>query len=372
MATWNDALQDEIIEAQTDLMRLASATAEDLIEILDRTDAAIKAILLDLEISGAVTDAQYAEIRRAQEQIAKLRAEAWGQLSIDLDDAVSKIAIASQDGVIAAILTATDGAIKPQVVATSSLISIASSRPFEGRLLSEWAAKLQADDVARFARTIQLGMVQGQGPAQIARDLFGDGGTASISRRSVEAVVRTAINHVASDAQALFVAQNPYIKKEMYAATLDGRTTLICASHDGKVFDAGTGPRPPLHYNCRSRRVPFLSVEYLAGDRPEVEATDSLARKAYVDAGKPKGGFERFRRQYFRERVGSVPKATSYGDWLKRRSAAFQDDVLGPARAKLFREGGLRIDQFTTAGGRRLTLDELRRKHKRAFERAGL
>ena len=129
MPTWNEALQDEIVEAQTDLMRLASATAEDLIEILDRTDAAIKAILLDLEISGAVTDAQYAEIRRAQEQIAKLRAEAWGQLSIDLDDAVSKIAIASQDGVMAAILTATDGAIKPQVVATSSLISIASSRP---------------------------------------------------------------------------------------------------------------------------------------------------------------------------------------------------------------------------------------------------
>ena len=70
MPTWNESLQDEIVEAQTDLMRLASATAEDLIEILDRTDAAIKAILLDLEISGAVTDAQYAEIRRAQEQIA--------------------------------------------------------------------------------------------------------------------------------------------------------------------------------------------------------------------------------------------------------------------------------------------------------------
>ena len=238
--------------------------------------------------------------------------------------------------------------------------------------MADWAAKLQSDDAARFSKAIQLGMVAGQGPAQIAREIYGDAGVAGITRRSIEATVRTAINHVSSEAQALFVAKNPYIKQEIYTATLDSRTTLICASNDGEVFSAGEGPRPPLHYNCRSRRVPFMSVDYLAGDRPYVEATDSMARKAYVDAGKPKGGFERFRRQYFRERVGSVPKATSYGDWLKRRSAAFQDDVLGPARAKLFREGGLRIDQFTTAGGRRLTLDELRRKHKRAFERAGL
>ena len=115
MATWNEALQDEIIEAQTDLMRLASATAEDLIEILDRTDGKIKSILLDLEINGGVTAAQYAEIRRAQEQIAEMRAEAWGQLSIELTDRVNQVAIASQDGVIAAIVTASDGNIRPSV-----------------------------------------------------------------------------------------------------------------------------------------------------------------------------------------------------------------------------------------------------------------
>ena len=372
MATWNEALQDEIIEAQTDLMRLASATAEDLIEILDRTDAQIKSILLDLEINGGVTAAQYAEIRRAQQQIAEMRAEAWGQLSIELTERVNQVAIASQDGVIAAIVTATDGNIRPSVVATSSLISISTSRPFEGRLLADWAEKLQSDDAARFSKSIQLGMVAGQGPAQIAREIYGDSGVAGMTRRAIEGIVRTAINHVSSEAQALFVAKNPYIKQEMFSATLDSRTTLICASNDGEVFTDGEGPRPPLHFNCRSRRVPFLGLDYLVGDRPYVEATDSMARKAYIAEGKPKGGFQAYRRQYFRDRVGGVPKSTTYSDWLARRSAAFQDEVLGPTRAKLFREGGLKIDKFTTDGGRTLTLDELRRKHKRAFERAGL
>ena len=197
-----------------------------------------------------------------------MRADAWGQLSIELTDRVNQVAIASQDGVIAAIVTATDGNIRPSVVATSSLISISTSRPFEGRLLADWAEKLQSDDAARFSRAIQLGMVAGQGPAQIARDIYGDAGVAGMARRSIEATVRTAINHVSSEAQALFVAKNPYIKQEIYTATLDSRTTLICASNDGEVFSAGEGPRPPLHYNCRSRRVPFMSVDYLAGDRP--------------------------------------------------------------------------------------------------------
>ena len=97
-----------------------------------------------------------------------------------------------------------------------------------------------------------------------------------------------------------------------------------------------------------------------------------MARQAYIADGKPKGGFQAYRRQYFRDRVGGVPKSTTYSDWLKRRSVEFQDEVLGPTRAKLFRAGGLKIDKFTTEGGRTLTLDELRRKHKRAFERAGL
>ena len=370
--TWNEALQDELIESQTDLLRLAQSTADDLIAILDRTDAQIKALLLDLESSGAVTATQYADIRAAQERIAQLRAEVWGQLSIELQQRAQDIAVASQQGIMAAVLTASAGEIVPAVATSQSIIAIAASRPFEGRILSEWAESMQSADIARYRRAIQLGMVAGRNPRDIAREIHGVGGVRDQARRNIEAVVRTATNHIAAETQALFVAQNEWIKKERYTATLDSRTTLICASLDGQVFDANEGPRPPLHFNCRSRRIFAIDEKFLAnGARPYSEATDAGAMRAYRDAG-GKGSFTAFRRAYFRSRVGDVPASRTYADWIKSRSAAVQDDILGPTRGKLLREGGLKIDQFTTNGGRTLTLAELQAKHAAAFKRAGI
>jgi hypothetical protein len=56
---------------------------------------------------------------------------------------------------------------------------------------------------------------------------------------------------------------------------------------------------------------------------------------------------------------GPVDSRVTYGGWLKRQPKEFQDDVLGPRRAALFRSGKLRIDQFVDDMGRSLTLDEL-------------
>lgn len=43
-------------------------------------------------------------------------------------------------------------------------------------------------------------------------------------------------------------------------------------------------------------------------------------------------------------RAGS--SKTTYGEWLARQPAAVQEDVLGPARYKLFSKGELSIDRF--------------------------
>jgi hypothetical protein len=62
----------------------------------------------------------------------------------------------------------------------------------------------------------------------------------------------------------------------------------------------------------------------------------------------------------------------SYDAWLRRQSPETQADILGVAKARLFREGGLTVDRFTDNKGRTLTLEELRRRDATAFERAGL
>jgi len=57
---------------------------------------------------------------------------------------------------------------------------------------------------------------------------------------------------------------------------------------------------------------------------------------------------------------GQVDAKITYPQWLKTQPAAAQKEVLGPARYKLWKDGRLKIDQFTDKTGRTLTLDELK------------
>lgn len=69
---------------------------------------------------------------------------------------------------------------------------------------------------------------------------------------------------------------------------------------------------------------------------------------------------------------GQVPKATTYGEWLQRQTAARQDEVVGPTRGRLMREGKLPFDALYTNRGEYLTLEKLRERHPGAFRRAGV
>jgi hypothetical protein len=57
---------------------------------------------------------------------------------------------------------------------------------------------------------------------------------------------------------------------------------------------------------------------------------------------------------------GGTVQSQTVQQWLSRRDTAFQDAVLGPARAKMFRAGHLTPRQLLDAvSGNPLTLEEL-------------
>jgi len=391
--TANEALYDAMVRHQTYLMRFSGYVRNRVNAILDRSEQAIADTIRGrLADSNGLTTPQ--EVRRMEallRAIDGLRDKAWDGASEELAKHLEELAYQEPivlQGMFATVAPAVVNTVLPT---TRLLKAIALSRPFEGRILKDWAATMQAEDLRRMHAAIQTGMVAGESSAAIARRvvgtnaLAGTDGVTQMTRRQVEAITRTAVNHIANSARDAFMQENAdLVLSEVYVATLDARTTPICKALDGKTFPQGQGPRPPQHFNCRSLRVAVLDGEVLSG-RPFKASTTKQLLREYTDANGlervttrdalprgTKGAFDAFARKRVRELTGRVPASTSYNEWLKRQTREFQEDTLGVTKAKLFREGGLSLDKFVTANGHELTLADLAKRHADAFRAAGL
>lgn len=196
--------------------------------------------------------------------------------------------------------------------------------------------------------TIKQGVVAGKTNQDIAKDIGFV--TQKIQRNHASALTRTVANHTSMAARSKVLEENrDVLTGYEWVSTLDSRTTDTCKALDGQVFGEKEGPRPPLHWGCRSTVIPVVK------DKFSVNIEEQLKRQAKGSAGKEQ-----------------VPFTQTYNSWLKDQSAEFQDEVLGKTKAKLFREGGLNVRQFVDSNYRPITLEELKRKEPIAFEKAGL
>ena len=222
------------------------------------------------------------------------------------------------------------------------LKSAATARPFQGRLMREWYGDLAESTKKGVRGAIREGMSNGETLDQIVQRLRGTraGGFADgvlhTTTRQAQNIARTSMSHVAAHArEATYAANDSLIKGVLWVSTLDGRTSLTCIGLDGQEFPVGEGERPPAHWGCRSSTVPILKSWKEMG----------------IDAGEMSPG----------QRAswdGLVPGDTTYGEWLKTQDVGFQNDVLGPGRAKLFREG-MDVGSFTGANLKPINLSQL-------------
>ena len=201
---------------------------------------------------------------------------------------------------------------------------------------------LEEETKQQVKRQINMGMLQGESTDQIVRRIRGTrgaryaDGVLQVPRRHAQSIVRTFVQHTTSHArQATFEANEEFIRYVRWVSTLDSRTSQICASLDGQVYDVQSGERPPAHFNCRSTIVPVLKGWRSLGLKaPEPSTRASMS--------------------------GQVPQKLKYGDWLLKQPIALQNQILGPGKAALLRRGTVPIKRFTDANLRPLTLKELR------------
>jgi len=369
MPSVNDLLQDESIRHQVALQGYTTNVLHRLLAVLNRSDQRLMAELAEKLADFDPTLFSMERLESLLTSVRAMSAATYAELGEDMTKELREFVgyeLSYQHQMLTEHLPV---AVHVAAVNAEQVYAAAMARPFQGVLLKGAWADLDRNKMERVRKAIAQGFVEGKATDQIIRELRGtrakgyEDGLIQRDRRDVEAVVRTAIGHTAGFTQDKVMEANAdLIKALQWSATLDLRTSSMCRIRDRLLYTPdehkpighkvpwGAGPGR-LHWRCRSGQVPVLkSFKELGIDVPEIEV-----------GGKTRASMD-----------GQLPADTSYADWLKKQSAKRQDEVLGPTRGRLLRDGKLSMADLYSARGELLTLDDLRKRDAEAFKRAGL
>jgi hypothetical protein len=273
-----------------------------------------------------------------------------------------------------------------------SLAEITKSNPinfFEGKTFTQHLSKLQSKDKKAIKQAIIRGVALGRSNAEIAREIPS---ALKLGKRDVTTLVRTGIqSNSAAVREGYFTNNTDIIEAIIWSSTLDGRTTqTICAPRDGLRYEVVDKKPighslpwiggPPAHFNCRSSSVPVVTGVERTGQRQGVdfnkEAKGNARSGIRVETGAGgtvTGTLNKGQRAEFSKKMGKGQQysgKTNFEGWLHKQPKWFQDDYLGPTKAKLFRKGGLSLENFSEKTGKAITLKQLQKRFPKQWATA--
>ena len=341
-----DAIEDALTRHQVFLQRYSKGRE-------DRLQEFIEDILQEAESRLGVS---FAELSTARQDtiIGQLLAKI-GELSNYItdeyvDEMVDFLQYELDFGtkVLAANVLAIPKIAPVQSATASMLTTLMQLEPTVGYTIRSALQEFGTRKALEFARIIKEGVLNGLTTPNIVNSLQQMSG---IQKRQASTLARTIINHVSVQAREVVMNENKdLIDRYKWVATLDSRTSLICASRDQQIYEnIDENPKPPAHFNCRSTITWVIADEFDIGLKVQ-------SKRAAVGA----------------EGTTRVAGDTPYESWLRRQPFSFQAEVLGPTRAILFRDGNLSIGRFVDDSGRTLSLDQLRSLEPIIFQDLGL
>ena len=394
MSTANERYLDSAIRHAIGVRRLTAGEVKKIIALLDEADTDL---VERLQVTMARSTVSFTKDRIAAllKDVRGIRAALMRRLRGEMTKDLLRIAKAEVGFEERIIKGALPFHVELNAVSVDTLRAIVAQGVWNGRTTGGWFDSLRIADQAGLERQLRLGLVQQETIPDIVRRVRGtraDGfaGPLRATRAQATTVVRTVVNGVSNAArEAVWEANPDVVQFIQWLATLDGRTTLVCAGRDGKVAPVGASDRPlpqgalplippsarpPAHPSCRSTTGAYISPEIL-GNRPFVmdarNPSRRLAdfRREARETGRPIG---EIRREWAVKHIGKVPGKTDYDTWLRRQPAAFQDRALGARwRGDAFRKGA-RVDRYVDRRGNELTLDQWARTQPEIAEAAGL
>lgn len=376
--TANEEILDATVRHQIKLLRFSEGEARRAAAVLAKSDAEVVKLLQ----SADLTDFSENRLKRMLADIRRMRHAVAAELGKAIKESMDGLAETEADWELSMLQGATPVDVAYHSVSAATIKAVAGS-PVNGVPLEGWLGKMSVNDVSRIEQQLRLGITQGETMGQLVQRIRGTkaanyaDGVLSTTRREAEMIARTASNHASASArQAVWEANEDIMQGVRWVATLDGRTSDVCAGLDGEVYPVREGPRPPAHPNCRSSVAPVLAGEEIVGERSfltdtrtrrqreidfRAEAKSAVGKDKWKAMTEPerRAAIAARRKAWAAENIGTVPSKTTYQDWLKGQSREFQDEVLGPGKAELFRKG-MPLSKFVDEKGKPYSLAQLK------------
>ena len=237
--------------------------------------------------------------------------------------------------------------ISLSTISPAQMRAAVSDTLVNGATTSQWWRRQRDSFVRGVMDDVREGVRNGQSNAEMARTLRSR--SFARHRSHANALAATATSAISNRARTdTFLENDDVIKGVQQVSTLDNKTSDVCIAYSGMAwslpdyepmtsettlpFNGG----PPRHFNCRSTLVPVL--------------------KSFEELGLPPTQFPEGTRASL---DGQVPGNITFDAFLKGKTKTFQDQLLGPARAKLWRAGKITLNQLVDMRGNPLTIDEL-------------
>ena len=355
--TVNARLQDRAIKHALFLERYKTLVSEDAVaflnadvfpDLLARLEARLASIKQRGVGSGWETTQRYKQLVEDMQDLLDDGATALRARTSRVLRQLAKVEVEWQIKTVRELVPKDAvAAVIPDKRINLTTVQAVVQQPIQGRVLGDWVQDLTDNTRKRVERQVGIGLASGETVQQIAQRVRGTkeanyrDGVLEATRVEAQTVVRTAAAHVSTQARvATYEAMADVIEGVQWVATLDTSTCQVCGPLDGKVFDVKELPPQPAHFNCRCTTVPVLMSIDKIGKRKKVGAVSDETRSA-MD--------------------GDVPASVTYDEWIRNQSPEVQDEVFGPGRAKLYREGKVTTRDMVTRTGRSKTLDELRK-----------
>lgn len=336
-------LFDELLAGALNVMRLAAGERNKIFELITKLE---KELVIQLA-QGELSELKKRELEKVLANAGETIGRYYNEMAnvIDVPELAAYVAEDTSFALQIALSRDTIGLPRQ-----SYFNSLAKDLLVKGAPQRDWWRGQSQDTAFKFSAEVRQGLANDETNQQIIARIVGKSGEPGIMetvRRNAASLVQTSVQSVANDARReTYKSNDDLVKGLRQVSTLDNKTSVVCVSYSGAEWDLDYEPINgntlafnggcPRHFNCRSLEIPITKTfKELGIDLDEPTGTTRASMDGQVDID------------------------TTFDGFLKRKGAAYQDEVLGVGRADLWRAGKVTLRDLVSGNGRPLSLKEL-------------